>query len=398
MNKIIITLIFLQSTFAIAASPNERWNKELLEHNLKPSEQAYCYADSQGAIQGQNTTLHVNPASVTKLYVSLWALSELGPGYRYSTKFCVSNDTLNVVGAQDPYFTSENAFHLISQLNEAGITHIEKIILSGPFYFNWNDDRELIKKDLYKYLNTAKWNKTVKAEYDTLENVIRDMNLPISLNPHPEFSVSQIEWSEQSLTSRSGCTYFKSSPIMNFLKQMNIYSTNFMAQKIFDRLGGTKMFSEYLLRNFNVGSETAMFYTGSGLGTNYTTCELTLKVIDRLLEVIEHNRILPSQIISVPPNDGGTLAERFTEPRYRQTLLAKTGTLDDTSALAGMLNTSHGLNLFGIFNHTTNTTAARNIQDEMVKEIFGVFGEPVRLDYETSKFIPLVDAGFTAWE
>lgn len=387
---IILTSLIISKANAQSLDP--LWDSLLESYQFSNNLQSYCYTNSENKIKGHRINQRVRPASVTKLYVSLWALEKMGPNYTYKTQIITDGINLHIIGAHDSFFVAENIFLLISQLNKMGISSINKLTFSDNFYFNWSSDKKQIETLLYKYLNTDKWNEKISREFQQTINSNRDLNLGLEINTNINLSVSKIEANSTSpfnLKNNTTTIVFESSPLHYHLKEMNIYSNNFISQKIFDLNGGTNMFSQYLLDTFDVTSQNAYFYTGSGLSDNYTTCALTIKIIDRLQKIIANNNLKNSDILSVPGSDSGTLHNRFTEQSYNKSLWAKTGTLRQTSTLSGLLSTNNGIKLFGVFNHTDKIAAARNFQDEFIKKMIDFFGGSQFFNYSNKPYSPL---------
>ncbi len=397
------TLIVTMSFTALAESQelDQIWQQLLQKDGLDIEKQSFCYLDADSNIQGRNLDQKIRPASVTKLYTTLWALEKLGPDHTYKTQILLSNRSLHIIGANDSFFTSENIFYLISRLNQIGIENLDSISFSGEFSVNWTDDPKTIVALLQQYMNTRNWDQIIQDEFEETKAKIKRLNLPIEINDQITFTVQQVTNTAHTpfdLKDNSIKTLvFESSPLRYHLKEMNVYSSNFISQKIFDILGGPSRFAQYLFDNFAVTAEHAYFYNGSGLDENYTTCSLTLKVIKKLHLLIEKLGLNLSDIISVPGSDQGTLRNRFTDDAYNNSLWAKTGTLRHTCTLSGILNTHTGKKYFAVFNHTLDKVKARKMQDEFVKEMFFELGSPLVFEYESLEYIPLKKAKIKPW-
>jgi D-alanyl-D-alanine carboxypeptidase/D-alanyl-D-alanine-endopeptidase (penicillin-binding protein 4) len=387
MRKVIFLVLIGLATTGYAL--DSYWHQLLSLYQFDKSKQAYCYRNKLGRIVGENIDLQVRPASVTKLYVSLWALETLKKDHRFKTKFYIYEDHLHIEGGHDPYFTTENLYYLISTLNDMGYEEFDSISFDENFYFNWSDDSQEITDLLNGYFNTADWNQAHLIEFENL--VFQNQNLGINLPLRDEI---QFQVSSLSLASRPNETpiltgTFQSSPLPSHLKQMNIYSTNFIAQKVFDYLGGVDKFAAYIKEKFNAGEETISFQNGAGFEPNMTTCRLTINVIERLKFQIQKQGLQLSDLISVPGEDLGTLQHRY-QNHLAKTLVAKTGTLRHTSALSGFLSTDLGEKPFGIFNHSYNIDNARKLQDQYVQHLFVSLGDPQSYMYYRSDYIPLI--------
>ncbi len=90
----------------------------------------------------------INPASVTKVATTLWALERLGPGHRFTTRLLSSSAAapvrgelagdLLVDGNGDPDFQTENALLLAHELNRAGVTRVRgALVVNHAFWMGW---------------------------------------------------------------------------------------------------------------------------------------------------------------------------------------------------------------------------------------------------------------------
>jgi D-alanyl-D-alanine carboxypeptidase/D-alanyl-D-alanine-endopeptidase (penicillin-binding protein 4) len=204
----------------------------------------------------------------------------------------------------------------------------------------------------------------------------------------PKFKIKIVSYKDFILNDDNTSFSFYSSPISLHLKQMNIYSNNFYADKIFNYMGGVNQFHNFIDSSLNTTKDEIKFETGSGLGENYTTCEVTIRMLEELAQTLFTYNLKHEQIMSVPGTDQGTLKDRFKEKEYNQYLVAKTGTLRHTSTLAGFIF-HHDPILFGLFNHTYQTTKARDIQNAFIKEAIKSFSGTRSIDYKVKEYISL---------
>lgn len=394
MNNRLFLFAFLFLSTTAAAAP-EFWNQLIKKHKLDSATQSFCVADQKS---NQDTTtlesnlkLKVRPASVSKLYVTDWALNhpDIGFDYRYQTKIILSGRDLWIQGGNDPFFVSESIFYLIKFLNEKNITELDHVYFDKNFFFNWFDSSATITAELKKYLTTKKWTSFIKNEYKITQASIEARNLLIDLSDL-NLKVKTIQFSQLTPTTVDQAWGYYSSPLYKHLKQMNVYSTNFYAQKLFELLGNSEAFSDYMEKEIAATKEQLYFYTGSGLGNNYTTCEVSLKLLRHLEESITRSNLKISDVISVAGADLGTLRNRFKTPTAEKAVVAKTGTLNDTSTLSGYLITEKGLEFFGIFNHTTDPNNAHLFQEAVVMEVFKTV-TPEHLAYERIDYLPIED-------
>lgn len=386
--QFLLAILFLSTN--VQAAP-EFWNQLIKKHKLEASSQSFCVSNQDATNFESNLKLKIRPASVSKLYVTDWALNhpDIGFDYRYQTKIILSGKDLWIQGGHDPFFVSESIFYLIKFLNAHNISELDHVYFDQNFYFNWFDTQASITAELRKYLTTKKWTTFIKNEYQATQNSIEARKLLIDLSDL-NLKVKSIQFSALAPTTVDQAWGYFSSPLYKHIKQMNVYSTNFYAQKLFELLGNSEEFSRYMEKEIAATKDQLYFYTGSGLGDNYTTCEVSLKLLKHLEESIARSNLKISDVISVAGTDLGTLRNRFKTPTAEKAVVAKTGTLNDTSTLSGYLVTEKGLDFFGIFNHTTDPNNAHLFQEAVVMEIFKT-APPEHLAYERIDYLPIED-------
>ncbi|TNF25905.1 MAG: hypothetical protein EP319_15160 [Deltaproteobacteria bacterium] len=389
MHKIII--LVLATMVATGMATDSFWTQLINRYQFDKTKQSYCYRNKLGRVVGENLDLQVRPASVTKLYVTLWALEKLEKDFRFKTKFHVYEDSLHIEGSSDPYFTTENLFYIISSLNDLGYDQFDSITFDDKFTFNWTNETSEIAGLLKGYTNTSDWNEAHRLEFENLVFQNQNLGLNLPLRDQINLKVSKVNLGTRPSDTPIITGVFSSSPLYRQLKQMNVYSTNFIAIEVFNSLGGAKAFAEFMKQKFNVGNETISFQNGAGFEPNVTTCRLTINVIERLKFQIQKQGLQLTDLISVPGEDLGTLQNRYRN-YLAKTLVAKTGTLSSTSTLSGFLNTDGGEKAFGIFNNSTETDNARQFQDLFVEHLFATLGDPQTYMYYRADYIPLVES------
>lgn len=391
------------------------WNQLLDKYDFPSSDQSYCYTDQQGLIQGENIETKVRLASVTKLLTSLWAIERLGIDFKYETKLYLKDGNLHIAGSVDPFLGNEKMFFLLSQLNDLGIRKFDtvtfdKYIQIFPKAQDYTDEYPLITRatnaqNLKMYFNTKSWSSELKAEYVRIAGLH-----PNRFRKSVQFEMGMAQYVDRNPYEfdRDAKILTLSSPALyKYLKEINVQSNNYAAQTIFLRLGGADAMEKFLSDRFNKTLDSIYLYTGSGLPLikngermdNYANCQIMVELISALkTSVINKGRAL-KDVLAVPGSDAGTFANRPFPDQYKNSFLAKTGTLMHTSTLAGAMSTRDGLSFYGIFNQTTDITRSKVIQNEMINSIFSEMGGPrafnyVVIPFETyssvySKFLPV---------
>lgn len=390
------------------------------EFKINPSSQAFCYRDRTGELYGHNTHEKVTIASVSKLITSLWAIEEMGADYRYPTKFYLKDKKLHISGSLDPVYSHGKLFFLLAQLNNQGITELEEITFDKNLRIYTKAERYLgnilnvtparTAANLKDFWNTPTWNK-LKPFYNDFANMT-----PQSLKDHlslPDtwegfnMKVGKVSVVEKNPLGEDGLLHL--SPKMErYLKFTNIVSNNYIADQIFEKLGGEEGFDKYfkkISKDFakssfpeKEGSEPLVkMYSGSGLDSkrdgkrvdNYSTCAMTLELVDRLHDKLEDQQVAIQEVVAVPGTDLGTFRNRLRSPRLDKTFVAKTGTLFHTSAIAGILFGVKSKVTFGIFHQLTGWKGgAKMVQNKTIESLWETYAPNEKFDYEPQYFFP----------
>ena len=399
----VVALMTTITTTALASSKTDADFSRLLQtYKVTPAnDQSYCYTDELGSLQGKNINLRVRLASVSKLLTSLWAIEERGINYRYDTKLFIKGNKMHIQGSYDPFMNNEKMLFLVSQLNSLGYTHFDKITFDKNIQINpsaekFTDNIPLITRDsnakyLKMYFNTSSWSKVFNDEYNRLASLARSDRFL----PYVNFSVDAVEYSGANpLGSNAKVLTLTSPELHKYLKETNVKSNNYTSHTIFQDLGGAAKFQKFLADKFSLTTTKVKLYTGSGLSVtvsgkredNYATCAVIAKLVSELKASAKKQQKDISDVVAVPGNDSGTFRNRLNSSEYKNTLVAKTGTLRHTSTLAGAMNTQMGYSFFGIFNQTTDTVGAKKVQNEMVRSIMDEMGGSKVFGYQVAGF------------
>ncbi len=383
-------MTFLVPLFAWGQTP-AYYSTYLKEIGLSGADQSFCYETQKVQLYKSNESKKMKPASVTKLYVTDWLLSKVSKDLRFETKFYLKDKKLFILGGQDSFFVTESVTKIIEHLNANQITELDEIIFDKYFYLNWFDTPVDVSSQILKYFNLQKMNQQLSPEL----NAIYQRNLFLNIETNPlalKMKVKKVSFSDSITVEKPYLSFsFFSSPVHKHIKQMNIYSTNFMAQKLFDYLGGIESFHAYIKETYNKDASEIYFYTGSGLGENYTTCEITIEMLKHLEKTIEESGLRIQDVVSVAGTDAGTLNQRFTEAEYKNLIRAKTGTLKDRTTLAGFLSFDSGIHYFTIFNHTWDLDGGRKFQNKLIKKLIASEGVRLPFDYQKIEYSPIED-------
>jgi D-alanyl-D-alanine carboxypeptidase len=255
---IIFLFVFFYSINLLANKSTQITNSilDLLkESKVDYSKQSFCFEDYKKNIVGYRINDPVRPASVTKWYLTYYALKTLGVEYRFKTKIVLDeNKNLYLIGGNDPYFVSENLIQLINKLEDLGVTKINKVFFNKAFQFNWRKNIKVRRTSLNKFFNTKKFKSFNKKVFSYVQKNIDESNISTTLR-YPNIISNGVFHKEDigNVEKNNNVKYFfehYSDELFKILKPMNNYSNNFIADSIFEYLGGEINFNEFIKNEF----------------------------------------------------------------------------------------------------------------------------------------------------
>lgn len=421
-------LLGLSTTTAAQTTDSvvKKWNQLNKDYSIDTSKQAFCYRD-QGVLKGRNEHTKVTIASVSKLITSLWAVESLGPDYKYPTKFFLSGKKLHIEGSLDPVFSKRKLFFLLAQLNTLGVTELEEITFDDGLRVYSKAEQYIgdvlnvtparTAANLKDFWNTEGWVKLVPAYNEFVKATpksVRDaLNIPDS-HTDLKMKVGSVKRVNENPLKESD-KYLHLSPMLErYLKFLNIVSNNYIADQVFDKLGGEAGFDKYfasistemdpdhvsLREGYSEGEATVKMFTGSGLNTtrdggrvdNFANCSMVTLLVERLNTLLTQDQVHISKVVAVPGTDGGTFRTRLQSPRLNKTFVAKTGTLYHTSAIAGLMFSKSGPVSFGVFHQLTGWKGnAKMVQNHIISELYDSLSIAEKFEYQGKFFFPAID-------
>jgi serine-type D-Ala-D-Ala carboxypeptidase/endopeptidase (penicillin-binding protein 4) len=307
--------------------------------------------DGRSVFADLNSNVGFNPASVIKVATSFAALSRFGPEYHFETAFYLDG-TLNkktrtldgnliLATSGDPMLQSLDISRLIRDVVNAGVTRVTgNLIVTGPFS--------------YGILYTT--DKATKALVQTMRRVgIR------------------MEGVENGGTVRgTKITSHVSQSLRDILFFQNAHSSNPVAEKLGEAVGGPKGVEAFLVKDVGIPAGDVSISHTSGLDYNRITPRATIQLFRELVFWLNLTNMQPQDVLPVAGVDAGTLARRFVGDEFKGAVIGKTGTLPGTdggvSTLAGIAYTKNrGPVLFAIFNTQGSVATYRKLQDNFLK-------------------------------
>ncbi len=341
----------------------------LASKGISPSQQGIWIQSDWGKLLAHNGSQPRSAASLTKIATTLAALSTYGVDRQFETKIYAAGEINNgvlqgdllVEGDGDPFFVWEEAIALGNSLQKLGIREVTgKLIVNDKFYMNYKSNSLIAGELLLKSLNEKLWTVEVSRQYLTLPLGTLRPQITIAGgvqkgNPRDEQQV-QLLIRHQSL------------PLGEILQQMNIYSNNEIAQMLADAVGGASKVMSIAKEVAGVSTEDISLINGSGLGEEnkiapHAACQMLI-AIERLLKAHTLDLV---DLFPLSGRDGVGTMENRSIPAGTA---VKTGTLNQVSALAGVIPTrDRGRIWFAIINGGSQIEYLRQEQDRLLQRL-----------------------------
>lgn len=363
---------FWQSNDPTAEKVVKDYLKFLNSQGLKSDEQGIWLQSGTNLLLSNRGTMPVPAASLTKVATSLAALQTWGANHQFDTvirstgtivKGTLQGDLI-VQGGGDPLFLWEDAIALGNALQNLGINRVSgNLIINGSFMMSFRADAAKSGELLKTALNSKTWDDDIRDEFGTKEMIrptieIKGKVQTGSANP------TQV------------LLKYRSLPLVHLLKYLNVHSQNEMSQMLADNLGGAKTVIEKASIAANISPDELRLVNGSGLGTDnrispHAACAM-FAAIERTMHPL--NLSIADFFPTAGVDFNGTMETRDIP---KQSVI-KTGTLNQVSALAGVVPTrDRGLVWFAIINRGTDILELRHQQDRLLQALQKAWGSDV---------------------
>lgn len=335
-----------------------------------------------------------NPASAIKLATALVALQTFGAQHRFATGFwtdgAFDKATGQILGnlyvtGRDPSFHYEHAVMVARQLNALGIRTVTgDLVIGTGFTMNFGSSPtrsgEVLLDTLDASLRSGEATRSWTYERTTIGDSVSLQTIP-SVAILGDVQVGTVPPAARLLLTHN------SSKLTDVLKVLLCYSSNFMAERIGDGLGGTQSVRQRLMSALAIPPDEIQLASLSGLGVNRVTPRAMMKIFRELRKELQKNKLSPADIMPVAGIDPGTLEDRFNGPAWQGSVIAKTGTLVRTdggaSSLVGQMRTATGeVLLFVILNQRGSVVRFRDNQDYLVMQVQNSRGGPKAFKYK----------------
>ncbi|MCI0513564.1 D-alanyl-D-alanine carboxypeptidase [candidate division KSB1 bacterium] len=329
--------------------------REVLADSTFLSDQGIFIETLDGGTQlaAFNENRSLNPASALKIATSLAALEKWGPTFQFQTALYLDGQidhsrqmlhgNLILYSEGDPTFRLPQLKNFADELRQAGIRTVNgDLVIDGPLCVNSDFSEVVSAEKVFKYLQRAGLRFTGDLVWGT----------------------------------RQGTLFYSqySQPLRDILYFQNAHSSNPIAERIGNLLGGPDALTLYLVQSVGIELEDIFITHSSGLDYNRISPRAMLKILRKFFEYVQQNNLTLDQLMPVAGVDVSTVRRRFTEETYRGGIVAKTGTLVETdfgvSTLVGFIDTvDYGLLVFAILNSHGDVFTFHRWQNDFLKGI-----------------------------
>ncbi len=315
-------------------------------------------------------------ASLTKIATTLVTLHKWGANHQFTTNIYFTGEInhgvvkgdLVIQGTGDPLFVWEEAIALGNALNQLGIKQIQgNILVTDKFYMNFESQPLAAVRLLQQALDRNLWQSEITQQY---------RQMPAGTKQPEVIITGQIKQIQQIPIKAQLLISHHSLPLAEILRQMNIYSNNQMAQILADLVGGADVVAQSSAKIAGFPEAEIKLVNGSGLGEEN---KISPRAVCQML--MASDRLLQSKNYSVAdlfPTAGRDLVGTVKDRDLPQGTTIKTGTLDNVSALAGVIPkrdkskgiAAQGDNVyFSMINYGRPVQYFRQQQDSLLNEL-----------------------------
>jgi serine-type D-Ala-D-Ala carboxypeptidase/endopeptidase (penicillin-binding protein 4) len=322
----------------------------------------------------QGRTLQT-PASLTKVATTLAALKTWGPKHQFQTQIQAAGQMLDEGVLQgdlliqcdgDPLLATSEAIAIGNRLNQLGLRKVTgNLIVGGPLSVNFSQDLVTGGDRLKQIWNSPQWTPEIEQVYGWMPKG----------TPKPNLLIEGGSQEASPLAQRAGKPLLNhaSLPLSDLLKYMNVYSNNHMAEWFADRVGGPEVIRNIAIQTGRLSPKEIILKNGSGLEQkNKLSPRAVVGLFQSIQAELQPHRLTLKNLFPVMGQDKGTVEKRYMPAAT----VVKTGTLWNTSGLAGMIQTQrYGPVWFAVMNRGEDyTDGFRNAQDRFLQSLVDYWG------------------------
>lgn len=358
--------------FLAASEPDPEIQAQMQTYLTQLSQQGFATSNQGIWVQNHEQLLASHQgstplpaASLTKVATSLALLHSFGPEHRFTTEIGITGameagvvqGDLVISGGADPFFVWEEAMAVANRLQERGIRQINgNLVIQGKFYMNFSTDPQQAGELLRQGLNAQLWPSEAETQFQSLP----------AGTPRPQLAVQgAVVVVSQSPPDLQPLLRHSSQPLVELIKKMNRYSNNLMADMLAAEVGGPGVVAAQVAEITGLPAQEIQLINGSGLGVeNRLSPRAATALFIHLAELLQAQDLTVADAFEVVGIDDGVLEKRLLPTP----LVAKSGTLNQVSTLAGALPTQdQGILWFAIMNTGADVEGARMQQGQLLK-------------------------------
>ena len=378
-----------------------------------------CYIDPQGQIQGFNPDKMTEIASVSKVLVTHWVIAQRGPEAKIKTLIHVtrnaqgSND-VHIQGGLDPSFNETRLSVVAAHLNAIGVTNISKMtfdenfrylpaVYSGGQVAGTPELHIRVGESLTSLVRSTITNissiyATTRIKQTNLDK--SDLPATVSLKVADIRFVSSANFKK---TAETATYKTESIPVHEMIKQMNNKSNNYIANILFDYMGGKEAYKTFVSNSLGFDSKQLLINNGSGNPIrnaqgrldNKATCRAIVSIVKDLRNKMMEKNMRLADVMAVAGADGSTLDGVYATDLMENALIAKTGTINPVVALAGLASTVKGNVYFAVVvadGSPGRGSSGRVIIRQEVEGMFQQYGGSDEIEYQADAFLAVDDS------
>ncbi|MEL6224503.1 MAG: D-alanyl-D-alanine carboxypeptidase [Cyanobacteria bacterium J06627_8] len=381
------------------------------------TQQGIWFQSGRNVLAQHHGTEPFPAASLTKIATTLVTLDAWGLTHQFETNVSyqgtVSGGLLNgdliIHGSGDPFFVWEEAIALGNALNEAGIQTVTgDLVIVGDFTMNFKESLEQSGALLRQGMNANQWPWEAQQQFATMPSNTRRPSVDIQGQVRVRGNTNQFARSQpdestfnhqepglvvdagasgiiisdggdgnggpeegaiaQSSSLSNHLVRHRSVPLLEMLRQMNIYSNNFMADALANGVGGAEIVARRAAQITGVPASEIQLINGSGLGVeNRISARAASTMLMSIQGILTPLDWSVADVFPVAGLDQGTIESRILPPYSA----VKTGSLATVSALAGAIPTGdpeQDVVWFAIINWGSDLTIMRDEQDVLLQQ------------------------------
>ncbi len=354
---------------------------------------SYCevLATEPGSYSGYRDQKLYPLASLSKVITTAWVLKKLGPDHQFKSTWFIKpvpqqpgQFDAYLKTNYDPVFNLEKILYSLSLLNAHGVRSIRNLVidettrvylsaLSQPHVEleNVPINSSETAQNLKLILNSSNWSTQTRAANQRLQAWA--ISTKKTLNVPTVFSVEKIELKPASAINQNNYSqqvHVNSSTVLKYLKNLNVFSNNYISDALFAYMGGATEFQKFQTSELQMTQKDLVLYTGSGLADsssgvrkdNVGTCTAMLKVLNYIDQTAVKSGLNLGHVLYNPAQDReGTFESNLN---FTNQVVIKTGRLFEkpTLNLAGITATAKGSLYFAFLGHNFSDSDAAEIE------------------------------------